>query len=183
MEVAIRTPARADLREILEVYNHYVVHTPVTFEVTPVSVEERVPWFTDHTAGGPHRLIVASDPGGRIHGWASTSVFRPRAAYGTTVESSVYCRPEAVRKGLGSRLYASLFESIREERVERIVAGVTLPNVASVALHERFGFRQIGVFTRVGWKLGRFWDVAWFERSLVVPSAAASAQGPEPRPG
>ena len=178
MEVEIRTPLGEDLRGIVEVYNHYVTHSPATFEVTPVSVEERSGWFAEHTVGGPHRLLVASTPGGTIQGWASTSTFRPRAAYGTTVESSVYCRPEALGKGLGSRLYASLFDSIRGERVERIVAGVTLPNEASVALHERFGFRQVGVFTRVGWKLGRFWDVAWFERPLTVPLRPTETEGP-----
>jgi len=101
-----------------------------------------------------------------VVGWATTSPFRPRAAYATTVESSVYLRPGSLGKGIGARLYTELFRSIEGEDVERVVAGITLPNPASVRLHRRFGFRRVGTFHRVGRKLGRYWDVAWYERPL-----------------
>jgi len=166
--IEVRPGRRRDLPQIVKIYNHYVEQTPVTFEVSPVRPADRVRWYHEHSSGGRHRLWVAVDAADRVLGWATTSPFRPRAAYATTVEASVYCRPESVGRGLGSRLYGALIASIQAEDVERIVAGVTVPNRASVRLHRRFGFRQVGTFHRVGRKLGRYWDVTWFERPLRV---------------
>ncbi|HLN50439.1 MAG TPA: GNAT family N-acetyltransferase [Thermoplasmata archaeon] len=163
-EVIVRPGHWSDLEELVTVYNHYVERTPVTFEVSPVRPSGRVSWLREHSSGGRYRLLVATSRSDRLLGWATSSPFRPRAAYDTTVESSVYCRPESVGRGIGSRLYAALFEALREEDIERIVAGVTLPNPASVRLHRRFGFRRVGTFHRVGRKFDRYWDVAWFER-------------------
>lgn len=176
-------PARSsDLEGIVEVYNHYVRLTPATFEVDPVRAEDRRPWFREHSTEGRHRLLVAVDDD-RVLGWASTSPFRPRAAYATTVESSIYLRPEATGRGLGSRLYDVLFSAIRTEDIERIVAGITQPNPASLNLHQRFGFRHVGTFSRVGRKFDRYWDVAWFERPLHLgpshpPTVARSRRRP-----
>ena len=156
----------SDLRGIVEVYNHYIENSAATFEVTPLDPEDRIEWFREHTSGGRYRIEVAADGSGSVVGWATTSPFRPRAAYVTTVEASVYCRPGFEGRGIGTRLYHALFESIRGEDIERVVAGVSLPNPASVRLHRRFGFERVGVFHRVGRKFGRYWDVAWFERPL-----------------
>jgi len=177
-DVSLRPAQQGDLPAIVAVYNHYVQHTAATFEVRPVTVEERAPWLEAHSRGGAHRLIVAVDGDDDVRGWACTSEFRPRAAYGTTVEASVYCRADSLAGGIGSRLYRSLFRAIEGEDLERIVAGITLPNAASVELHRRFGFHQVGTFTRVGRKFGRFWDVAWFERpSHPEPDPPAPAAG------
>jgi phosphinothricin acetyltransferase len=78
----------------------------------------------------------------------------------------VYCRADAVGRGIGTRLYEGLFEALLSEDIHRIVAGVSLPNPGSIALHQRFGFRPVGVFSSVGRKFDRYWDVAWFERPL-----------------
>jgi phosphinothricin acetyltransferase len=173
MEVSVR-PARAgDRAAVVAIYNHYVRTSPATFEVRPVTVEDRAAWFDEHSGAGPYRLLVATDGDGPVLGWATTSPFRPRAAYATTVEASVYCRPGKEGLGIGSRLYSELFRAVENEDLERIVAGIALPNPRSVALHRRFGFRRVGVFTRVGRKFGRFWDVAWFERP-VRPTAAGA---------
>ncbi|HEX6465542.1 MAG TPA: GNAT family N-acetyltransferase, partial [Vicinamibacterales bacterium] len=98
----------------------------------------------------------------------TTSAWRPKAAYGTTVESSIYCRHDACGRGIGRALYTALFEAIRNEDVHMIVAGATMPNAATVVLHERLGFRQVGVFNAVGRKFDSFWDVAWFQRPLRI---------------
>jgi len=111
---------------------------------------------------------VAADGRGQAMGYASSSQFRTKAAYDTTVESSIYCRAEVVGRGVGTMLYRALFETLKGEDVNRIVAGVTLPNPASLALHERCGFRQVGAFSSVGRKFGRYWDVAWLERPLLI---------------
>lgn len=177
MRVEVRPGRPGDLPGILEVYNPYVLETPISFEVAAVTPEDRAAWMQEHLSGGRHRLFVATDGSGRLVGWATSSRFRERAAYATTVESSVYCRQDARGAGVGTRLYETLFAALQEQPIERIVAGITLPNLASEALHRRFGFRPVGVFTRVGFKLGRFWDVGWFERPLRDPAGPGRVEG------
>jgi phosphinothricin acetyltransferase len=178
LSLGVRPGEWADLEGVLEVYNHYVRSSSATFELAPVGAEERAPWMREHLGGGRHRLFVGIDDRGRVAGWATTSAFRPRAAYSTTVESSIYVRPGLEGRGLGFRLYSALFESIQGEDIERIVAGMTVPNPASLALHLRMGFSRVGTFSRVGRKFGRFWDVSWFERPLRLGRAEDSPPGP-----
>ena len=160
----IRTVERADLARLTEIYNYYVLNTPVTFDVEPYTVERREVWLAQFSATGRHRLIVA-EKDGVVLGYAGTTRFRPKAAYETTVETSVYCAPEAVGKGIGRRLYAELFEMVTGEDIHRFVAGYVLPNAASEALHRRFGFKAVGVFGENGRKFGKYWDVCWAERA------------------
>lgn len=167
MALSIRDATLSDLPRITEIYNHYVIHTPITFDLEPVSVEDRVGWFHEHSDGHRYRLLVASD-GGQIVGYAGTSRFRAKRAYDTTVETTIYCASDATGRGIGAALYAALFDAIAGEDINRIVGGVTLPNDASIALHRRFGFREIGIFTGVGRKFNRYWDVTWFERALKL---------------
>jgi phosphinothricin acetyltransferase len=155
-----------DLPALTAIYNYYVLNTPVTFDLRAFAPEERRSWFDDHAASGPHRLVVATDPAGACLGYASSSRWRPKPAYATTVEASVYCRPETVGRGCGTALYTALFRSLEGEDIQTIVAGISLPNPASLALHARLGFRSVGVFHQVGRKFDRYWDVAWFERPL-----------------
>jgi phosphinothricin acetyltransferase len=161
----IRPAAHADLARLTAIYNHYVVTSPVTFDLAPLTIEQRSAWFLQHADTGRYRLSVA-DEEGLVVGYASTSRFRDRAAYETTVEASIYCAPGAVGRGIGKALYRALFAAIAGEDINRIVAGITLPNPASVALHQSFGFVQVGVFSETGRKFDRYWDVAWFERPL-----------------
>jgi phosphinothricin acetyltransferase len=109
--------------------------------------------------------LVAEDDG-FVCGFASSSPFRARAAYATSIETSVYCDPERLGRGTGSMLYVRLFDELAGEDLHRAYAGIALPNDASVSLHERFGFVKIGEYSEVGRKFGRFWDVAWFEKPL-----------------
>ncbi|HEY3886795.1 MAG TPA: GNAT family N-acetyltransferase [Vicinamibacterales bacterium] len=162
----VRAAVLDDLPALTDIYNHYVLHTPITFDVSPYTVVERRGWFEAHAATGRYRLLVAIDGDGAIAGYATTSRWRPKAAYDTTVESSVYCRHDARGRGVGRLLYESLFAAIAGDDVHAIVAGTTLPNEASVALHERVGFARVGVFSAVGRKFDRFWDVAWFQRTM-----------------
>ena len=166
MSTLIVRPARAaDIPRLTEIYNHYVVNSPITFDLEPYTVERRMQWFSQFGATGRHRLLVVEE-NGLVLGYAGTTGFRPKAAYDTTVETTIYCSPDNTRKGLGSMLYSALFETIADEDIRRIVAGFTLPNPASQALHERFGFKLIGIFHEVGRKFGRYHDVAWNERPL-----------------
>jgi len=169
-EIHIRAATKNDLLRLTEIYNHYVVNTPITFDVEPDTVERRATWFEQFGVSGRYRLLVAEDESG-ILGYAGTTKFRPKAAYDTTVETSVYCAPNAVHHGLGRKLYATLFEALAGEDIRRIVAGYTMPNPASAALHARFGFKLVGVFSENGRKFGRYWDVAWLERPLILSKA------------
>lgn len=165
----IRSATLDDLPRLTEIYNHYVVNSPATFDLEPYTVQRRLSWFSQFGSAGRHRLLVAQD-NGVVLGYAGTVRFRPKAAYDTTVESTIYCAADHTRKGLGSLLYAALFEAIKDEDIHRIVAGFTLPNPASQALHEHLGFKTVGIFCEVGRKFGRYWDVAWTERPLKLSS-------------
>lgn len=162
-EPLIRPARLSDLPALTDLYNHYIVETPITFDLQPWTPDERRPWFDAHSDTGRHRLLVA-DADARIIGYACTSRFRPKAAYDTTVETSVYVHASETGRGLGTALYRALFDAVRDEDIHRFVAGITLPNARSVALHARSGFRQIGLLTEVGRKFGTYWDVGWFER-------------------
>lgn len=161
----VRPATIDDLPTIVDIYNHYVVHTPVTFDLAPQTVQERRPWFDQFAEGGRHRLLVAADERG-VRGYAGTHQFRTKAAYDTTVETTIYLAPDATGRSIGRALYTALFDAIAGEDIHMLVAGITLPNEASVALHERFGFSSIGVMHAVGRKFEQYWDVGWFERQL-----------------
>ena len=99
-----------------------------------------------------------------IHGLPGSLPFRPKAAYETSVELTIYVAADERARGVGPRLYAALFEALRGEDVHRLLAGIALPNEASVRMHERLGFTCVGVYSEVGRKFGRYWDVGWWER-------------------
>ena len=165
MAVTTRAATIADLPRLIDIYNHYVIHTPVTFDLEPYTVEKRKAWFEQFALTGRYRLIVAEE-GGLVAGYAGTMRWRPKAAYDTTVETTVYSSQETVGRGIGRVLYAALFEAIKDENINRIVGGFTLPNAGSAKLHQRFGFKLVGVFSEVGYKFGKYWDVQWMERPL-----------------
>ncbi|GAA2600838.1 GNAT family N-acetyltransferase [Streptomyces tubercidicus] len=192
-EVQVRAGVEADLPALTDLYNHYIRETSITFDLEPFTPEQRRPWLHSHPQDGPHRLLVAQEttertknphngpspgPGvgpaisgsgsadGTLLGYATSSAFRPKAAYAPSVEVTVYCAPHAAGRGIGTLLYQALFEALADEDVHRAYAGIAQPNEASVRLHTRFGFRHLGTYTEVGRKFGRYWDVAWYEKEL-----------------
>ena len=161
----VRPATASDLSAVNDIYNQYIAEAHYTFDLEPWTMDARREWFTHYSTTGRHRLLVAVGEG-RVIGYACSSRYRPKAAYDVTVETSIYLDPESVGRGAGSRLYQELFKILEGEDVHRANAGITLPNPASVALHERFGFKRIALFTEQGRKFGRYWDVAWFEKPL-----------------
>ncbi len=161
----IRPASPDDLTRLTDIYNHYVTTSAITFDLDPYGPDEARVWYERHTTGPGHRLLVAEGAEG-VAGYAGTGPFRAKRAYDTTVETTIYVAPEATGQGIGTRLYAALLDAIAGDDVHRVVAGVTLPNPASLALHRRFRFRRVGVFRENGRKLGRYWDVLWLERRL-----------------
>ncbi len=164
-EVFIRRVEPADLPALLAIYNHYVLHTPITFDVEPRTLAQRREWLDGFAPAGRYQCFVAVK-GGEAIGWACTAPFKQKAAYETSAETSIYLAPGEAGRGLGRRLYETLFAALQGEDLHRLYAGISVPNDASVALHETMGFRLVGTYDEVGRKFGRFWDVAWFARAF-----------------
>ncbi|WP_432138489.1 MULTISPECIES: N-acetyltransferase family protein [unclassified Streptomyces] len=176
-EVLVRPGTEGDLEALTALCNHYVRETPITFDTAEFTPEERRPWLLSHPEDGPYRLMVAAtaDPAGdsqEILGYATSSPFRAKPAYATSVETTIYLAPTSPTggtlggRGIGTLLYKALFATLAGEDLHRAYAGITQPNEASVRLHERFGFRHVGTYDEVGRKFGRYWDVAWYAKEL-----------------
>jgi len=163
--VLIRPGMLADAPGLNAVYNHFVENTAVTFDVTPMSLEDRKRWLRRFADGGPYRLLVAVSHSALV-GFACSKQFRAKEAYATSVETTIYLTPEETGQGTGALLYAALFEALAAEDVHRAYAGITIPNEASVALHRKLGFRNVGIYREVGRKFGRYWNVQWFEKGI-----------------
>jgi len=168
MSGTIRRGRAEDLAAIVEIYNHYVAHSAATFDTQLQSLDDRRPWLASFGTGR-HQLFVATDDeagAGALLGYAYSGVMRPRAAYDRSVETSIYLAPDAVGHGLGARLYGHLFEALAATDVHRCYGVVTAPNPASVALHQRMGFTEVGRLSECGYKFDRWWDVLWLEKPL-----------------
>jgi phosphinothricin acetyltransferase len=163
-DISIRRAGPADLSALLDIYNHYVLNTPISFDVEPRTLSQRQEWLDQFKARGRHQCFVAA-VGRNAIGWSCSTKLKDREAYATSVEASVYCAPGFTRRGIGRRLYETLFEALQSEDIHRIYVGITLPNEASVKLHSEFCFRHIGTQQEVGFKFGRYWDVALYERA------------------
>jgi phosphinothricin acetyltransferase len=163
-DLIIRRVEQIDLPALLDIYNHHVLNTAITFDIEPRTLAQRQVWLATFKPVGRHQCFVAARDGKAV-GWACSGKYREKAAYDTTAEMSVYLSPDEGGRGLGRRLYGTLFEALRGEDIHSFYAGVTLPNDASVALHCSFGFEQIGLQKEVGRKFGKFWGVAMFMRS------------------
>ncbi len=158
----IRRAEIGDLKEIVEIYNHYVANTHYTFDTEPFTEETRKDWWVqfDHKR---YQCWVITD--GSVRGYACSTLFKPKQAYETSVEVSVYLDANTTGHGLGGPLYERLFTELGIQDVHRAYAGIALPNQPSVKFHKRFGFKHAATFNEVGRKFDRYWDVTWYERS------------------
>lgn len=166
-----------DAAGCVAVYGPFADDTPASFEDAAPSVvafQRRIAQISR-----THAFLVAED-GGRIAGFAYAGPHRERPAYRWTVEASVYLGPDHHGQGLGRALYEPLFALLSEQGYRTVLAGITVPNPASVGLHRALGFEDVGVYHRVGWTAGGWQDVLWMELPLV--SATREAQAP-PSPG
>ena len=161
----IRDAETCDIPALTDLYNYYIRETAITFDIEPFSIAERTDWFNHYNHNGRHRLLVAESEG-ELLGYASSSPFRPKKAFETSVETSIYLLPKASGKQIGKQLYARLFEVLAPADVHRAYAGITVPNDISLAMHTRFGFIKRGVFREVGRKFGIYHDVEWWEKNL-----------------
>ncbi len=159
-----REAGEADLAAIAAIHAPYVTDTVATFDEEPLPVEGwREKWRSACDADQPWYVC---EEGGKVLGFAYCGSFRPKAAYRLTVETTIYLDRDAAGRGLGRSLYSDLLAEAGRRGFHLAVAGVTLPNDASVRLHEGFGFTPVGVFTEVGHKFGEWRDVGWWQRRL-----------------
>jgi L-amino acid N-acyltransferase YncA len=162
-QVGIRFAEELDAAAIQAIYAPYCESSAVSFETKAPSVEEIVQRI--HKISGQFPWIVG-ERDRRVIGYAYGSRHSERAAYQWSVDATVYVSPSAQRTGLGRALYTSLFRILALQGYYKAYAGITLPNSASVGLHEAMGFKPVGVYRGVGYKLGRWHDVGWWEFSL-----------------
>jgi L-amino acid N-acyltransferase YncA len=146
------------------IYAPYVTDTAITFEYEPPTPEEMAERIAKAQKG--HAWVVAEDDG-RVVGYAYAGQYKERAAYRWACEVSVYLEPGRRRGGTGRALYEALFERLVARGFRTAVAGMTLPNAASEAIHRALGFEPIGVYRGIGWKHDRWHDVAWTQKSLA----------------
>ncbi len=163
---AIVRPGRhGDLAELVTIYNHYVEHSNATFDTEAATLESRTGWFERFSDVGPYRLFVASEDD-RVLGCASSGLYREHPAFARTVEVSIYLHPAVRSKGNGSALYQTLLDTLRSEDVHLAVAGIAVPNDASVALHRKFGFTEVGVFEEYAMKGDAYISSVWMQLRL-----------------
>jgi len=162
--VEIRPATEADAARICAIYNGYVAATTITFEETAVAADEMAQRLRDvHDAGLPW-LVAARE--GAILGYAYATKWRARPAYRHAVESTVYLDQNALGQGCGAALYRALLDALRTRGLHTAIAGIALPNARSIALHERLGFRKVAQFEEVGFKLGQWVDVGYWQLML-----------------
>jgi phosphinothricin acetyltransferase len=157
-EPIIRAVIAADCEAIALIYEHYVRHTAITFDLEAPSAAT----WAERVAAADGRPWLACELEGVLAGFAFAGRFRPKDAYGRTTETTIYLRDGLGGRGLGALLLGALLDHVRAAGFHRVVAGVTLPNPASVALHERLGFEPVGVFDEVGQKFGAWHDVGFW---------------------
>lgn len=154
----IRTAEEKDMPQLLDIYNYEVEHGYATFDLTPKNMEERMVWFREHNVEN-HPLIVAEEDGKAV-GYASLSSYRPKEAYKTTVELSIYVDKDYRRKGIAGKLASNIIEIARDrDDIHTVISVITGGNEASCLLHEHLGFVHCGTMKEVGTKFGRRLDI------------------------
>lgn len=172
----LRAATPDDAATIAVIYAPYVTASAISFENEPPDARAMADRIT---AGGDlYPWIVAEDESGDVTGYAHASAFRPRPAYRYSVETTVYLSQHRLGSGLGKRLYCSLIATLEAQGFAQAIGAITLPNAASVRLHQLLGFVEAGVYRQVGYKLGAWHDVGLWQRGLAAPAD----QPKEPKP-
>jgi L-amino acid N-acyltransferase YncA len=155
-KVRIRSAAGRDIPAITEIYNQVILRSTATFDTVPKDHEERRAWLEGHA---PEHPVLVAEENGEVLGWASLDPWSDRSAYSATVVDTLHVRENARGRGIGKALLAVLMDCAREKGIHTVMARIAGGNEASVRLHERFGFKPVGVMREVGLKFGRLLDV------------------------
>lgn len=162
-EIVIRAATSADAQSIANIYNHYVETTHISFEESPVSMQEMAQRIAQVQAALPWLVASSHD---QLLGYAYATPWRARSAYRFSAETSVYVSHAHHGKGMGRCLYAALLSELPKRGIKNVIGGIAQPNQASVALHEKLGFKKVAHFSRVGFKFDQWVDVAYWQLEL-----------------
>ncbi len=159
----IRPARENDLAAINAIYNHYVLHSTCTYQLTAESDAARLAWFRAHDDLHP---VTVAEIAGEVAGWGSLNLYHPREAYARTVENSLYIRHDLQRRGIGRALLTDLIARARALGHHTILAGISADQQPSISLHEAFGFKTAACLREVGWKHGQWLDVVYLQLLL-----------------
>lgn len=162
----IRSATARDSVAIVDIYNHYILNTVITFEEQVISAGEMSKRMADVSAAHLPWLVAEQD--GQVVGYAYANTWKTRYAYRFTVEITVYLAPDYAGRGLGSGLYQALITQLRALGIHVVLGCIALPNSASVALHEKFGLKKVAHFNEVGFKFNRWLDVGYWQANLAT---------------
>lgn len=159
----VRKVLLGDAAQIAKIYNYYILSSVATFEEQAISTKEMEHRIGKVTTELPWLVYENAD---HILGYAYATQWKPRSAYRNTVESTVYVKPESIKKGVGQQLYFDLIAKLKELNLHAVLAGITLPNEASIRLHEKLGFEKVGQLKEVGYKFGSWVDVGYWQLTM-----------------
>lgn len=160
MEEIVRV-SPSDAEAIAEIYNHYVHHSIATFEEQPVSPEEMTARISKVESQNLPWLVLTTND--ELKGFAYAAGWRERSAYRYSVELTIYLADDAAGKGWGTKLYQALFDELRQLNLHSALAGISLPNEASIKLHEKMGMTKVAHFSEVGFKFGQWIDTGYWQ--------------------
>lgn len=163
-ELTIRQATIEDAATLLAIYAPYVEKTPITFEDTVPSAEEFASRISRISANYPYLLAETME--GEVLGYAYAGAYNGRVAYNWTVETTVYVKENCRVKGTGTQLYLALEECLKAQNIYQLLACITANNQRSVRFHQKFGYEEIGIFSKIGFKLDEWWDVLWMQKTL-----------------
>ena len=170
----IRYASESDVPKILGIYKPYIENSPITFETEVPGHKEFLIRFNNITKVYPWLVCEVN---GAVIGYAYASQLRERSAYKWSVELGIYIDESFQGKGIGRALYEKLIEILTEQGFYNAFAGITLPNTASIKLHESLGFTKVGIYKNVGFKSGKWHDVVWYQFALNTRGAPSEIKG------
>jgi len=154
----------SDAAAITKIYNFHVYNTIATFDLEPISIQEMETKITTITKNHPWFVYELNNV---VVGYTYANYWKMRSAYNTTVESSIYIAEEAVGKGIGNTLYQHLLTELKNRNMNIVIGGISLPNNASVHIHEKFGFEKVAHFKKIGFKFNKWIDVTYWQLALT----------------
>lgn len=161
--MTIRNVSIDDAEAIARIYNRYITETTTSFETSPLSVEDMRQRIVELSSIYPYYVAVTDN---KVIGYCYVHLWKERAAYRNTLETTIYLDPDVKHKGIGSRLMQQLIEECRKQGYKTLIACVTAENIESREFHSRLGFKQVSLFEGVGCKFGRYLDVADYQLQL-----------------
>lgn len=163
--ITLRHATIADLAAINDIYNYYIRNTAITFDIEPWDIDRRTHWFNQMQQTSQFVVLVALKDN-EVIGFAFNGTYNPKAAFSRSTEVTIYKAHDCAIKGVGRALYKRLLIDLKNKQFHRAYALITVPNPASDHLHLQLGFEQVGLLSEVGEKMGKFHDVAIYEKSL-----------------